>query len=107
MTTDSLARAWQDFRTKETRLAKWIAPVAWVVMSIDLIHRFQTGTFAGGISNIGVIVIMSGLMVGPQCFGIIEAKSGSNSQKALAIITLFGFLILVTGLLVKLFALWR
>ena len=102
MQDDRLYR-WLDAATNERQLAfmRWVAPILWIVMAVDLIQRFEAGNFVSAISAIGMLCCMSAVIVGPQCWGIIQAAPGSNSRKALTLIVLLGSMVLISGLFAR------
>ena len=98
---------WLKLDAENKRAIQWFAPITWLIPAIDSINSVSTGNPGHLACNVAMLAIVSALMAGPQCYGIIEARAGSNSQKALAIITMFGSLLLFAGLITQALHLWR
>lgn len=78
-----------------------LSSAIWIVLAVDLIERIQRGRLASALTGVGMLCWISALTVAPACWGIFDALPGSNSRTALTLLTLFGFMLHVSGLIAR------
>jgi hypothetical protein len=73
----------------------------WIAVAVELIERLQVGRLASTITEAGMLCWISALMVGPQCWGFIDARPGSSARKTLTLLVFFGFMLQISGLIAR------
>jgi hypothetical protein len=97
-----LARWWRiDLTDSDMTILRWVALLAMLIFSVDVIHKWQAGEIVRSLPSLGLLIVHATYAIGPQCWGVIEAPEGSNSRKALTLLVLFGFFLGLSGLIAR------
>jgi len=82
-----------DTTDADMKILRWGVLAVCVSLSSFLISQLAAGRILQGVANFGVLLCFFCYLIGPQCFGVIEAAEKSNSRKTLTILVLIGLLV--------------
>ncbi len=78
-----------------------ICTAGWIMIAAELVATITSGNIPRIVSMFGFLMIGSAIVVGPNCWGLIEARDGSNAQKVLMLMQSFGFCIVLSGMFAR------
>lgn len=77
-----------------------VAPIVWMLLAAGAYLAFMKGNIGEGIGHIGLLIVLCCAMIGPF-WGIVDPTRDPVLHKAGIITTLFGFLIMATGWVIR------